>query len=83
MQSAIDALEEMEDEYQSALDDLKSDRDSLASKLSGDNLFETDYKGETRLLNLDKDIQEIERYGNAMLALQEKGVDAGLYSEIL
>lgn len=83
LQSAIDALEEMEDEYQSALDDLKSDRDSLASKLSGDNLFETDYKGETRLLNLDKDIQEIERYGNAMLALQEKGVDAGLYSEIL
>ena len=83
LQSAIDTLEEMEDEYQSALDDLKSDRDSLASKLSGDNLFETDYKGETRLLNLDKDIQEIERYGNAMLALQEKGVDAGLYSEIL
>ena len=83
LQSAIDALEEMEDEYQSALDDLKSDRDSLASKLSGDNLFETDYKGETRLLNLDKDIQEIERYGHAMLALQEKGVDAGLYSEIL
>lgn len=83
LQSAIDALEEMEDEYQSALDDLKSDRDSLASKLSGDNLFETDYKGETRLLNLDKDIQEIERYGNAMLALQEKGVDAGFYSEIL
>lgn len=83
LQSAIDALEEMGDEYQSALDDLKSDRDSLASKLSGDNLFETDYKGETRLLNLDKDIQEIERYGNAMLALQEKGVDAGLYSEIL
>ena len=83
LQSAIDALEEMEDEYQSALDDLKSDRDSLASKLSGDNLFETDYKGETRLLNLDKDIQEIERYGNAMLALQEKGVDASLYSEIL
>ena len=83
LQSAIDALEEMEDEYQSALDDLKSDRDSLASKLSGDNLFETDYKGETRLLNLDKDIQEIERYGDAMLALQEKGVDAGLYSEIL
>lgn len=83
LQSAIDALEKMEDEYQSALDDLKSDRDSLASKLSGDNLFETDYKGETRLLNLDKDIQEIERYGNAMLALQEKGVDAGLYSEIL
>ena len=83
LQGAIDALEEMEDEYQSALDDLKSDRDSLASKLSGDNLFETDYKGETRLLNLDKDIQEIERYGNAMLALQEKGVDAGLYSEIL
>lgn len=83
LRSAIDALEEMEDEYQSALDDLKSDRDSLASKLSGDNLFETDYKGETRLLNLDKDIQEIERYGNAMLALQEKGVDAGLYSEIL
>ena len=58
LQSAIDALEEMEDEYQSALDDLKSDRDSLASKLSGDNLFEKDYKGETRLLNLDKDIQE-------------------------
>lgn len=83
LQSAIDTLEEMEDEYQSALDDLKSDRDSLASKLSGDNLFETDYKGETRLLNLDKDIQEIERYGDAMLALQEKGVDAGLYSEIL
>lgn len=83
LQSAIDTLEEMEDEYQSALDDLKSDRDSLASKLSGDNLFETDYKGETRLLNLDKDIQEIERYGNAMLALQEKGVDASLYSEIL
>lgn len=83
LQSAIDALEEMEDEYQSALDDLKSDRDSLASKLSGDNLFEKDYKGETRLLNLDKDIQEIERYGNAMLALQKKGVDAGLYSEIL
>ena len=83
LQSTIDTLEEMEDEYQSALDDLKSDRDSLASKLSGDNLFETDYKGETRLLNLDKDIQEIERYGNAMLALQEKGVDAGLYSEIL
>lgn len=83
LQSAIDALEEMEDEYQSALDDLKSDRDSLASKLSGDNLFETDYKGETRLLNLDKDIQEIERYGDTMLALQEKGVDAGLYSEIL
>ena len=83
LQGAIDALEKMEDEYQSALDDLKSDRDSLASKLSGDNLFETDYKGETRLLNLDKDIQEIERYGNAMLALQKKGVDAGLYSEIL
>ena len=79
----ITALEKISDEYEKAVDQVEKERDKLSSSLADSELFETDEFGNISLFDLDDDIRQIEAYGNAMLALRERGANAGLYSEIL
>lgn len=87
LQEKLSALQEFQREYESALSAIESKQSSLSDKL-GDygSLFERVETEEGKELfqlgDLDAEIRKIEKYGEAIDKLQEKGISDGLLSEI-
>lgn len=87
LQEKLSALQEFQREYESALSAIESKQSSLSDKL-GDygSLFERVETEEGKELfqlgDLDAEIRKIEKYGEAIDRLQEKGISDGLLSEI-
>lgn len=87
LQEKISALQEFQREYESALSAIERKQDSLQGKLSdyGD-LFERvkTEEGEElfQLGDLQDDIRQLEKYGEAIDKLKEKGISDGLMGEI-
>lgn len=87
LQAQIDTLEEFKQEYENALSEIEDAQESMSDKLKDyGELFET-VKTETReyleLGDLEDDIAIIERYGDALEQLKERGISDTLMSEIL
>ncbi|WMI81849.1 phage tail tape measure protein [Anaerotignum sp. MB30-C6] len=72
------------EEAQKQYDEIIKQRERMQEKLSdfGD-LFTRDDDGEVQLENIDKQIDAIERYEEALEKLQEKGIAEGLLNEIV
>lgn len=77
-----DALEDFAGEYQSALDSVAQDRDSLAGELSDFSLFDL-HEGDMHLWSIQPMIDQINAYGDAITGLQDRGVNQSLLNEIL
>lgn len=87
LEAQIDALEEFTDAYEDALSEIEDAQESMSDKLKDyGELFET-VKTETseylELGDLEDDIAIIERYGDALEQLKERGISDTLMSEIL
>ena len=87
LQAQIDTLEEFKQEYENALSEIEDAQESMSDKLKDyGELFET-VKTETseylELGDLEDDIAIIERYGDALEQLKERGISDTLMSEIL
>lgn len=87
LQDRISMLRQFQQEYESALSAIERKQDSLQSKLSdyGD-LFERvkTEEGEElfQLGDIQDDIRQLEKYGEAIDKLKEKGISDGLLGEI-
>ena len=87
LQERISLLKQFQQKYEAALDTIERKQDSLQSKLAdyGD-LFERvkteDGKELFQLGNLKDDIKQLEKYGDALDKLKEKGISDSLMSEI-
>lgn len=86
LQAQLDTLEDFKSEYQDALDEIQSSQDSMADKLMdyGD-LFTTVQSGTREFIqlgDLEKDIEAINRYGEALENLKARGVSDSLLDEI-
>lgn len=87
LQERISLLKQFQQKYEAALDTIERKQDSLQSKLAdyGD-LFERvkteDGKELFQLGNLKDDIKQLEKYGDAIDKLKEKGISDSLMSEI-
>lgn len=87
LKEKIATLEEFKKEYDSALSELERKQQSMAEKLSGySKLFET-VKPEVgeeylKLGDLQKDIDKITAYGDALEGLKDRGISDSLLSEI-
>lgn len=87
LQERISLLKQFQQKYEAALDTIERKQDSLQSKLAdyGD-LFERvkNEDGEElfQLGNLKDDIKQLEKYGDALDKLKEKGISDSLMSEI-
>lgn len=82
-----DALDDIQDEY----DDLAKDRDKLTERLFGGDLYETvklnfsdGSSGEYfRLTDWGKDIEELKEYQGILEGLKGRGINAGVFEEVL
>lgn len=87
LQERISLLKQFQQKYEAALDTIERKQDSLQSKLAdyGD-LFERvkteDGKELFQLGNLKDDIKQLEKYGDALDKLKEKGISDSLMGEI-
>ena len=87
LQERISLLKQFQQKYEAALDTIERKQDSLQSKLAdyGD-LFERvkteDGKELFQLGNLKDDIKQLEKYGDALEQLKEKGISDSLMGEI-
>lgn len=87
LQERISLLKQFQQKYEAALDTIERKQDSLQSKLSDyGELFERvkteDGKELFQLGNLKDDIKQLEKYGDAIDKLKEKGISDSLMSEI-
>lgn len=82
LQSQIDALEDVRDAYQDAMDEIVKARDSMSGKLSDFELFDND-DGDLYLWDIQKMIDQIQAYGDAMTALKNRGISDSLFQEIV
>lgn len=87
LNTQLTAVKEFRAEYEKALDEIEKSQESMAKKLKdyGD-LFEA-VKDETgdflELSDLEAQIDGIERYGDALEALKDRGVSDSMMDEIL
>lgn len=87
LQERISLLKQFQQKYEAALDTIERKQDSLQSKLAdyGD-LFERvkteDGKELFQLGDLKDDIKQLEKYGDALEQLKEKGISDSLMGEI-
>ena len=87
LQERISLLKQFQQKYEAALDTIERKQDSLQSKLAdyGD-LFERVKTEEGKELfqlgNLKDDIKQLEKYGDALDKLKEKGISDSLMGEI-
>lgn len=87
LQERISLLKQFQQKYEAALDTIERKQDSLQSKLAdyGD-LFERvkteDGKELFQLGDLEDDIKQLEKYGDAIEKLKEKGISDSLMGEI-
>lgn len=82
LQSRINALEDIQDAYQDAMDEVTRSRDSMEKKLSDFELFNND-DGDLYLWDIQKMIDQIQAYGDAMTALKDRGIAESLFQEIV
>lgn len=87
LQERISLLNQFQQKYEAALDTIERKQDSLQSKLADyGELFERvkteDGKELFQLGNLKDDIKQLEKYGDAIDKLKEKGISDSLMSEI-
>lgn len=82
LQSRINALEDIQDAYQDAMDEVTRSRDSMKDKLSDFELFNND-DGDLYLWDIQKMIDQIQAYGDAMTALKDRGIADSLFQEIV
>ncbi len=87
LQERISLLKQFRQKYEAALDTIERKQDSLQSKLADyGELFERvkteDGEELFQLGNLKDDIKQLEKYGDAIEKLKEKGISDGLMSEI-
>ena len=87
LQERISLLKQFQQKYEAALDTIERKQDSLQSKLADyGELFERvkteDGKELFQLGNLKDDIKQLEKYGDALDKLKEKGISDSLISEI-
>ena len=88
LQERISLLKQFQQKYEAALDTIERKQDSLQSKLADyGELFERvkteDGKELFQLGNLKDDIRQLEKYGDAIEKLKEKGISDSLMSEIV
>ena len=86
LQERISLLKQFQQKYEAALDTIERKQDSLQSKLADyGELFERvkteDGKELFQLGNLKDDIKQLEKYGDAIDKLKEKGISDSLMSE--
>ena len=82
LQSRINALEDIQDAYQDAMDEVVKARDSMSGKLSDFELFNND-DGDLYLWDIQKMIDQIQAYGDAMTALKDRGIADSLFQKIV
>ncbi len=87
LQERISLLKQFQQKYEAALDTIERKQDSLQSKLADyGELFERvkteDGKELFQLGNLKDDIRQLEKYGDALDKLKEKGISDSLMGEI-
>lgn len=87
LQERISLLKQFQQKYEAALDTIERKQDSLQSKLADyGELFERvkteDGKEIFQLGNLKDDIKQLEKYGDALDKLKEKGISDSLMGEI-
>lgn len=82
LQSRINALEDIQDAYQDAMDEVTRSRDSMEKKLSDFELFNND-DGDLYLWDIQKMIDQIQAYGDAMTALKDRGIADSLFQKIV
>lgn len=84
LKSQISTLEELKSNYEKAISDVESSRDSLGSKLGDVDLYEEDEEdGYFQLTNLQKSIDAINQYGDTIQALKDRGIADSLLDEVL
>ncbi len=77
-------LESITEEAQKQYDAIINERQRMQEKLSSyGDLFSTDEDGETQLEKIDQQIEGLEKYAQILDKLQEKGISAGLFDEVL
>lgn len=78
--------ESLKKDFEKAIDEIEKKEESLAKKMIDYGELFTKTKTETgeifSLNDLDKDIEAIERYGEALSNLQARGIDESLLAEI-
>lgn len=87
LQERISLLKQFQQKYEAALDTIERKRDSLQSKLADyGELFERVKTEEGKELfqlgDLKDDIKQLEKYGDALEQLKEKGISDSLMGEI-
>ena len=82
MKSQADALNEIKNNYEKALNEVESSRDSLQGKLSDIDLF-AEEDDIFQLTNLQKSIDAINKYGDTIQALKDRGIADSLLDEVL
>lgn len=87
LQERISLLKQFQQKYEAALDTIERKQDSLQSKLADyGELFERvkteDGKELFQLGDLKDDIKQLEKYGDALEQLKEKGISDSLMGEI-
>lgn len=87
LQERISLLKQFQQKYEAALDTIERKRDSLQSKLADyGELFERvkieEGKELFQLGDLKDDIKQLEKYGDALDKLKEKGISDSLMGEI-
>lgn len=78
----VDSLDTIGEEYADAMDEVGESQKKLADKLSDTELFEVE-DGRMFLKDIGDGIDEIERYGDSLEKLRERGISESLLSEIL
>lgn len=82
LESSIDILQEYVDDYKEAMDGIRDTTDDLSEDLSDFDLF-TSEDGDMHLWSLQPMIDSINAYGDAIMALKERGIADTLLTEIL
>lgn len=82
IQEEIKALEKVANAYEDAIEDVQKTKEGLSNKLSDYELFD-DSEGDIHLWDLQPMIDQIEAYGDAIMALKERGIADTLLTEIL
>lgn len=82
LQSQVKSLEAIKSEYEKALSDVEKTRDDMANKLGDVDLY-TEEDDFFRLTDLQKSIDAINKYGDTIQALKDRGIADSLLSEVL
>lgn len=83
IEKQIDSLEDLANAYEDAIEDVRNATDKMADNLSDFDLFHQEDDGFTFLWDIQPMIDSINAYGDAILALKDRGISDTLLDEIL